>query len=146
VPTLNVQKRYDEFQQDAVNCVFKDFQKKLNGRYLLVIPTGGGKTFTAVKAVNRLFKEGVLDSAKDRVLWTAHRIELIQQARGTFEKFTTVYPEVECYTNNVDFKMISEADAHLAATSSVKMVVIDEGIQPADPARREASGVRSWGG
>ena len=129
----SAQQRYDEFQQDAVNCVFKDFQKKPNGRYLLVIPTGGGKTFTAVKSVNRLFEDGILDPAKDRVLWTAHRIELIQQARETFEKFTIVYPDVGCYTDNVDFKMISEADEHLRATPAVKMVVIDEAHHCAAP-------------
>lgn len=90
VPTLNVQKRYDEFQQDAVNCAFKDFQKQLNDRYLLVIPTGGGKTFTAVKAVNRLFEEGVLDSARSRILWTAHRVELLEQVNEAFAVLSTM--------------------------------------------------------
>lgn len=133
MPIGTVQQRYDEFQRDAVDCVFKDFQKKPNGRFLLVIPTGGGKTFTAVKSINRLFEDGVLDPTKDRVLWTAHRIELIQQARETFDKFTTAYPEVGCYANCVDFKMISEADAHLAETPAVKMVVIDEAHHCAAP-------------
>ena len=133
VSTLNVQKRYDEFQQDAVNCVFKDFQKKLNGRFLLVIPTGGGKTFTAVKAVNRLFEEGVLDSAKSRILWTAHRVELLEQARETFNKFALLYSELGSYAGNVDFKMISEATAHLGADLSVCLVVIDEAHHCAAP-------------
>lgn len=133
MPTGSVQQRYDNFQRDAVNCVFKDFQKKPNGRYLLVIPTGGGKTFTAVKSVNRLFEDGVLDPAKDRVLWTAHRIELLQQARDTFEKFAKNYSDLACYTARIDFKMISEADVHLGATPSVKLVVIDEAHHCAAP-------------
>ena len=32
------------FQSDAVEKVFKDFKSEPNGRKLLVIPTGGGKT------------------------------------------------------------------------------------------------------
>jgi superfamily II DNA or RNA helicase len=130
---ITPQQRYDEFQKDAVNCVFKDFSKKPNGRYLLVIPTGGGKTFTAVKSVNRLFEDGVLDVAKDRVLWTVHREELIQQARETFEKFAKTYPELGCYIGQVDFKMIGAADVHLEATPSVKLVVIDEAHHCAAP-------------
>ena len=57
-----------------------------------MIPTAGGKTFTAVKAINRLFDEGTLDPQGDRVLWTAHRSELITQAVDTFKRFEDLYP------------------------------------------------------
>ena len=58
----NIQARFDSFQEPAVANVVSDFTNKLRGRYLLVIPTGGGKTFTAVKAVNRLFERETLNS------------------------------------------------------------------------------------
>jgi superfamily II DNA or RNA helicase len=130
---ITPQQRYDDFQTVAVNNIFKDFQKKLNGRYLLVIPTGGGKTFTAVKAVNRLFENGVLNPAKDRILWTAHRVELLQQARETFEKFAAFYPDLGCYADNVDFKMIGEANDYLAAITAVRLIVVDEAHHCAAP-------------
>lgn len=79
--------RFDEFQSEAVANLLADFKEKREGRFLLVIPTGGGKTFTAVKAVNALFAEGVLDPKHDRVFWGAHREELITQARKTFEDY-----------------------------------------------------------
>ena len=60
--------KYDEFQREAVGDICEDFSEKANGRYLLVIPTGGGKTITAVKSINSLFDKGVLDKNNDRVM------------------------------------------------------------------------------
>ena len=79
---------YDEFQSDAVNAILKDFESDPKGRYLLVIPTGGGKTWTAVKAINALFQNKTLDPKSDRVLWVCHRVELENQARDTFLKYS----------------------------------------------------------
>jgi len=42
---------YEKFQPQAVRAIVSDFQKKPTGRFLLVIPTGGGKTFTAIRAI-----------------------------------------------------------------------------------------------
>lgn len=56
---------------------------------LLVIPTGGGKTFTAVEW---LLKNWL--NHKRKILWIAHRQDLLDQAKETFEK--------NCYTNLVD--------------------------------------------
>lgn len=53
---------------------------------LLVIPTGGGKTFIAAEWLLKNW----LDKGK-RVLWIAHRHELLEQAFGTFKK--------NCYHN-----------------------------------------------
>jgi superfamily II DNA or RNA helicase len=121
-----IQQRYDEFQEQAVSSVVSDFKKKPNGRFLLVIPTGGGKTFTAVKAITRLFEEGVLDPKNDRVLWTAHRTELLTQARDTFEALAIRYPERLKVTTRVDFIMTGGAEAHVTATQAIKLAVIDE--------------------
>ncbi len=62
-PGPTAQQRYDDFQRDAVNCVLKDFQKKINGRYLLVIPTGGGKDllYRRQRPSTCLFEDGVLN-------------------------------------------------------------------------------------
>jgi len=62
-----------------------------NGEFsgLLVIPTGGGKTFTAVEW---LLKNWL--NHKRKILWIAHRQALLDQAKETFEK--------NCYINLVD--------------------------------------------
>lgn len=123
---LTVQARYDQFQEQAVSNIVSDFGKKLHGRFLLVIPTGGGKTFTAVKAVNRLFEVGTLNVQQDRVLWTAHRKELLIQASDTFDRFEKLYPGQPSFATNVDFRMIGMAERHLTANNSVKIVILDE--------------------
>ena len=51
----SIASRYDEFQKPAVANIVRDFGKNPVGRYLLVIPTGGGKTRTAVKSVMALY-------------------------------------------------------------------------------------------
>ena len=121
-----VASRYDEFQSEAVQSVVADFATKPVGRFLLVIPTGGGKTFTAVKAVNELFTNGVLCPATATVLWVAHREELLTQAKDTFCRFRTLYPNDPSYAERVRLSMISNAAAMLEADASVRLIVIDE--------------------
>ena len=121
----SVASRYDEFQREAVDNLLKDYDDNISGRYLLVIPTGGGKTFTAVKAVNELFEKGVLDPLTDRVLWTAHRTELKTQAIKTFQKYEKKNPE-RSYFRCVDILMIAKAAKHVRENQNVKIVVIDE--------------------
>ena len=118
--------KYDEFQREAVGDICEDFSEKANGRYLLVIPTGGGKTITAVKSINSLFDKGVLDKNNDRVMWVAHRDYLIGQAEGSFNKFEQWFPDQNSYKSQLDFCMISKASAQLAANPNIKLVVIDE--------------------
>jgi superfamily II DNA or RNA helicase len=122
----SVQDRYNQFQEPAVNNIVSDFKKKPYGRFLLVIPTAGGKTFTGVKAINRLFETGVLNPASDRVLWTAHRIELIGQAKDAFKKFADTYPEKKSFVANVDFSMVGGAEKLLTPQSVIRLAIIDE--------------------
>lgn len=115
----------DEFQKEALKNIVRDFTKEPAGRFLLVIPTGGGKTITAVKSVNKLFAEGVLDKKTDRVLWIAHANFLIDQAKDAFEDFKEWYPDRESFYDNVDVKMISKAKSYIRNTPP-KLIVIDE--------------------
>lgn len=67
-----------DFQQEAWSRLSAHLSEaKSTGTFsgLLVMPTGSGKTFTAV---NWLLREVV--SRGDRVLWLAHRRELLEQA------------------------------------------------------------------
>jgi len=122
---IDLQARYEEFQSDAVENILSDYRDDSSGRYLLVIPTGGGKTFTAVRAIHSLFRFSILDPAQDDVLWTAHRTHLVTQAKDTFDQYAEQQAGPS-YRERVHFSMISGAANFLRDNRSVKMVVIDE--------------------
>ncbi|MEC1759846.1 DEAD/DEAH box helicase [Schinkia azotoformans] len=61
------------------NAIVKSEAKRFSG--LLVLPTGGGKTQTAVQWVLR----NIINENK-KVLWIAHRHELLEQALSTAKK------------------------------------------------------------
>ena len=68
-------------QEDAI-CKLKEKIIKPNKNPfagLLVLPTGGGKTLTAAHWISQNY----LDKGK-KVLWIAHRHELLEQAKSTF--------------------------------------------------------------
>jgi superfamily II DNA or RNA helicase len=117
---------FDKFQADAVDAIVKDFNKKKNGRYLLVIPTGGGKTRTAVKSINALYQNNILDSTKDRVLWVSHRVELENQAKDAFLKHAEINKNSKSFEKQVTYERDIRKIGVRVADHSVKIVVIDE--------------------
>lgn len=123
--STSISDKYDAFQAEAVGCLVRDFSKKSNGRYLLVIPTGGGKTYTAVKSINALYSKSILDINTDRVLWIAHRVELINQAKVTLERYEHDYPGRPSCRNSVDLCMLAGTSSAIK-NSKIKLVVIDE--------------------
>ncbi|MDR3246526.1 MAG: DEAD/DEAH box helicase family protein [Prevotellaceae bacterium] len=68
-------------QEEAFFCLQKEIIKSNKNPFagLLVLPTGGGKTLTAAHWIAKNF----LDKNK-KVLWIAHRHELLEQAQKTF--------------------------------------------------------------
>tara|TARA_Y100000590_G_scaffold306473_1_gene345793 strand:+ start:5376 stop:7280 length:1905 start_codon:yes stop_codon:yes gene_type:complete len=66
------------FQNDAIKNIIADFQEDHSSRLLLVIPTGGGKTLTAIRAVNELINKGLIDK-NNKCLWITHRKALKKQ-------------------------------------------------------------------
>jgi superfamily II DNA or RNA helicase len=122
----SVVSRYDEFQAEAVANLLSDYGEKKNGRFLLVIPTGGGKTYTAVKAINRLFASDVLDPKKDQVVWGAHRRELTKQAEETFQEYAETNPGAD-YSDRVKVGMMSKVMSYVKDNSDkVRIAIIDE--------------------
>ncbi|MFL5352335.1 DEAD/DEAH box helicase [Archangium sp.] len=67
-----------EHQQQSLNALAKWWSSE-ESRGVLCLPTGGGKTRTAVEFVLTQALEG-----GNRVLWLAHRQELVNQAIATF--------------------------------------------------------------
>ena len=54
---MNQTNKY-EFQDVAISNIVSDFKKNSSSRLLLVIPTGGGKTLTAIRSVNEMILNG----------------------------------------------------------------------------------------
>lgn len=73
------------YQQIAINLTVEAIARNEgNNRYLLVMATGTGKTYTAFQIIYRLWKSG----AKKRILFLADRTSLIDQTvRGDFRHF-----------------------------------------------------------
>ena len=51
---------------------------------LLVIPTGGGKTLTAIRAINSMLEDQLLNST-DCVYWVVHSVALCIQTQNVLD-------------------------------------------------------------
>ena len=90
---------------------------------LVVLPTGGGKTYTAS---TWLLKNAI--DRKKKILWIAHRQMLLDQAAESFQKFA--YTEVIPHISSFRFRIISGASSHdrtsdIAPTDSLLIVSKD---------------------
>ncbi|MFC1454765.1 DEAD/DEAH box helicase [Candidatus Undinarchaeota archaeon] len=72
------------FQEDAVNKTSSEFILDPSARKLIVIPTGGGKTITAIRCVNELIERGVLSKEK-KAIWATHRKQLKKQTEDVLK-------------------------------------------------------------
>lgn len=100
-------KRPYDHQAAAMNALSKlnDFPSFST---IVVLPTGGGKTYTAV---NWLIKNAI--GRHKKVLWIAHRHQLLDQAAQAFvdNSFSTLMPEVSGYS----YRIISGKTGHQSA-------------------------------
>lgn len=117
------------FQEDAISNIVQDFKVNPCSKNLLIIPTGGGKTLTAIRAVNRMVESGLL-TEKDRVLWTVHRITLKTQTENVLRN--EEYKKKFSFKNNLEkiltIKMKEEAKRMIQADGDdvIKLLIIDE--------------------
>lgn len=72
---------------------------------LVVLPTGGGKTYTA----SMWLLKNAIDNKK-KILWIAHRQMLLDQAAESFQKFA--YTEVIPHISSFRFRIVSGATSH----------------------------------
>lgn len=88
-----------EHQKKAMECL-----DRINVRptysTLVVLPTGGGKTYTA----STWLLKNALDKKK-KILWIAHRQMLLDQAAESFQKYA--YAEVMPHATSFRFRVIS---------------------------------------
>ena len=79
---------------------------------LVVLPTGGGKTYTASMWLLR----HALNEHK-KILWIAHRQMLLEQAAESFAKYA--YDEVIPKITSFDYRIVSGATSHERTNSIV---------------------------
>lgn len=80
------------YQEDCHEAVISDYNSGLN-KLLITIFTGGGKTYTLIKLIERMgFK---------RVLWLSFQTELISQSAMAF--IADKHPEIYDYVNEIGF-------------------------------------------
>ncbi len=87
-----------EHQTEAMACLDKMLDTLGSFSTMVVLPTGGGKTYTAS---NWLLKRAL--NKRRKVLWIAHRHALLDQAAESFEKYAyrDVLPDIDSFTYRV---------------------------------------------
>jgi superfamily II DNA or RNA helicase len=73
------------YQNECVEAVLRGFSKL--DRLLISVPTGGGKTIIAADLIDG-WTEGQKMGLGDKVLFLAHRDELIEQGKDKIETYT----------------------------------------------------------
>jgi superfamily II DNA or RNA helicase len=113
------------YQDTAVECIANDFAENPWINTLLVIPTGGGKTRTAIKSILRLHDDGFFSDSSGRILWVAHRDELLQQAKDAFSDEVAHSRAKEAFART-SFESNITAGKKILENDAIKLVVIDE--------------------
>ena len=116
------------FQEDAVANLLKDFKEKPYGKFLLIIPTGGGKTITAMKTVSSMLKNNRLNK-DDIVIWIVHLKTLKMQVEKTLSDQNNIksYDLDKNLKDVIKVCMKKEAEKILHKDSKkCKLLVIDE--------------------
>lgn len=91
-------------QKEAMQCLDK-INKEPSYSTLVVLPTGGGKTYTA----SMWLLKNAIDKKK-KILWLAHRQMLLEQAAESFQRFA--YTEVIPHISSFCFRIISGSSSH----------------------------------
>ncbi|MAZ67498.1 hypothetical protein CL652_01875 [bacterium] len=126
------------FQVTAISAVIRDFQQNIAGRFLLVLPTGGGKTLTAIRSLNEMLNKGMI-SRDDKVLWIVHTLSLHTHAVKNLQKEAhySKFSLNQELKSIVDVRMKAEAVKELAKGKKYKLIVIDEAHHAAASTYRE---------
>lgn len=93
-----------EHQKNAMVALDKMNQES-SFSTLVVLPTGGGKTYTA----SMWLLKNAIDKKK-KILWIVHRQMLLDQAAESFQKFA--YTEVVPHISSFCFRIVSGSSSH----------------------------------
>lgn len=96
---------------ENLNKVF-DINKDTSKSGLLVLPTGGGKTFTAVKWIcDSIIPENI------KVIWLAHSFHLLDQACDTFKEYSIWISEKR---SSLKIRVISSNPSHCSSSELIE--------------------------
>ena len=117
------------FQDDAIKNIVSDFREKSNSRLLLVIPTGGGKTLTAIRSINQMINENLVNE-KNKCLWITHRKALKKQTEDVVndKKWIKKFNFNKNLGSLLDIQMIASGQKIISDNKGedYKYIIIDE--------------------
>jgi superfamily II DNA or RNA helicase len=126
------------FQDHAVRRCMQSLKAGPNRKVGLVLPTGAGKTFTALRIALQLLAED--PSSTRRVIWVTHRKTLYSQAhkelQRMFSRKVIGLPDsaAQLFAKRIDFTMVSELEKHLGDVNNPPLlVIVDEAHHAAAP-------------
>ncbi len=121
-----------KFQEEAINNIVKEFKSNDKSRSLVIIPTGGGKTLTAIRAIDNLIKKGLIDN-NNKCLWVTHLRSLKDQTiavrdNENNEDFINEFNFSDKLKNYLQIEMVTAAKELIRNDSNkvFKYVVLDE--------------------
>lgn len=106
-------KDFREEIQDKIVTILNEIDKKDRFSTIVNLPTGTGKTKTAMK-----FLKTALEDDNNRILWFAYNIEILKQARKEFKKN---YEEVVCQMVYSDRTKSEETEAEIFKVEETKL-------------------------
>jgi len=119
------------FQDEAIENISRCYAENINSKQLLVIPTGGGKTLTALRAINKMLVNGVIPKG-GVVYWIQHLKQLQRQSQRVLEENVAkgnflgiLEPCHEELLATVKIKMIDAASSEFPIEKPC-LVIIDE--------------------
>ncbi len=114
------------FQDEAIKNICDDFKTNLYSKLLLVIPTGGGKTLTAIRTINKLIKDGFI-KPEEKILWVCHRIQLKAQTTEVINNYKNKIKFNFCdsLSKTIHVELVTNAKK-LLNSEEYKFVIIDE--------------------
>ena len=120
----------------------KNIPKNQIAKTLLVIPTGGGKTLTAIRAINSMLEDKLLYST-DCVYWVVHSFALCIQTQNVLDnniKWGKFLNNLEnCHSdlgNVIKVKMLTDA-INNHRKDKPKIIIIDEAHHSAAPSYKD---------
>lgn len=86
----NKTKELTFFQKEVIKESLEQLKTNKNSRFIISMPTGSGKTTTAIEIIKRYLKE--FNNTKN-IIWLAHNEELCRQAEDTFDNILSQLDE-----------------------------------------------------